>query len=107
MKGIKVERTNIRNIKEWKGRISNRDYDLISSIIEESKKHNVMDLAFQGFLEDKGLGLWFRGFNSHSMDLFIFKSPEDGKYYFSIGMANINKAGRGYQFPLDFVKGKI
>lgn len=50
-------------------------------------------------LKDLGFRLFFRGFNSHSGDVFVYQNSSNN-WFLSIGVANINKAGRGFEIKL-------
>ncbi len=59
-----------------------------------------VSLKKQESLKNLGFNKFFRGFNSHSGDMYIYQNSS-GDWYFSIGVANVNKAGLGYQIKIN------
>ena len=85
-------------------KISKNDLKTIKKIRKIIKKDRVMSPKIKEDLNNLGLVLVFRGFNSHSQDEYIYKYNFNNKWYYSVGVANIAQAGRGFQFQLDYFK---
>jgi hypothetical protein len=71
----------------------------IARAFEIAHETGVMSPKKQKELESLGFRLCFRGFNSQSGDVFVYQDKH-GRWYMSIGVANVNNAGRGYEIEL-------
>ena len=64
-----------------------------------AKQAKNLTVAIQDEIEKLGFASRFRGFNSHSGDMYAYQA-ENGKWYFSIGRSNIAQAGRGLDIEI-------
>jgi hypothetical protein len=71
----------------------------IERAFEIARETGVISPKKQKELESLGFRLCFRGFNSQSGDVFVYQDEHE-RWYMSIGVANVNNAGRGYEIEL-------
>lgn len=86
----------IEKLKEFLGDSFTLEIKKAFNIARET---GIMTVKKQKELESLGFLLCFRGFNSHSGDVFVYQDSSC-RWFLSIGMANINKAGIGYEIEL-------
>ena len=80
-----------------------KNYDnVITEAYSIIEKANLIHKGIQKQLFDLGFSLVFRGFNSHSADIYIYEY--NGLYNLSFGMSNINLAGRGLEIQVELTK---
>ena len=80
---------------------SKREIEKAIKIIKSNGSGN-MTKKIQKDLVEIGFIKVFRGFNSWGKDTHLYF--DGSRFYFSIGLANINKAGRGYEIPVELTK---
>jgi len=102
----KVKRIEIIDFNDIKKSVSKKDFKLIKKVFCIVNKKNIITTKIQNELLNNSLVLAFRGFNSYSKDFYIYLDNK-GKYNFSVGVANIKGAGRGFEFSLTYFKGEI
>lgn len=64
-----------------------------------SREVGIITIKKQNKLKEMGFDLCFRGFNSHSGDVYVYQDCAD-RWFLNIGMSNINNAGRGYEVQI-------
>lgn len=67
--------------------------------ILQAKQSKTLTKTIQEQIESLGFVSRFRGFNSHSGDMYAYQAAS-GKWYFSIGRSNIAQAGRGLEIEI-------
>ena len=67
--------------------------------ILQAKQSKNLTSAIQEQIQEIGFVSRFRGFNSHSGDMYAYQAA-NGKWYFSIGRSNIAQAGRGLDIEI-------
>ena len=78
--------------------LSQKDKNRITKVREIISNGEYISPKIKQELEKIGLSLVFRGFNSHSKDEYIYLYRNS--WFYSVGVANVNKAGRGMEFEL-------
>ena len=71
----------------------------IEKALQIAKKARILTASIQDEIEKLGFYACFRGFNSHSKDMYAYQES-NGKWYFSIGRSNIAQAGRGLEIEI-------
>ncbi len=89
-------------LKHLKNILKKESFSKVEEAYSLVKNHKgVMSKRIKQPLYELGFNEYFRGFNSHSGDTIIYQDRR-GDWYFSIGLANINQAGRGLEIELEF-----
>jgi hypothetical protein len=93
---VGFNKSTIEELKEFLG-------DSFSPEIEKAlftvRERGIITLKKQKELESLGFRLCFRGFKSHSRDIYIYQDRTN-RWFLSIGVANINHAGRGFEIEV-------
>lgn len=92
-------RIGFTNLEELKKFLGENFTPAIKEAFEIAREPGFVSPKKQQNLKDLGFRLFFRGFNSHSGDVFVYQDSSN-KWFLSIGVANINKAGRGFEIKL-------